>query len=89
VQINIPWGEFVGSANRTEVKTNTINKETGKSTPLYKYDIDLRGYLPFALFKNIQTHQWLSKDAIDASVPEQVIFYTKKITDEYEDKYNL
>jgi len=49
----------------------------------------MRGYQRFALFKNIKTHQWLSKDAIDASVPEQVIFYTKKITDEYEDKYNL
>lgn len=89
MQINIHWGEFIGPVNRTEVKTNTINNETGNSSALYKYDIDLRGHLPFALFKNIQTSQWLSVEAMQLPVSEQVVFYTKKIVDEYEDKYSL
>ena len=89
MQIKIHWGEFIGPVNRTEVKINTTNKETGNTSAFYKYDIDLRGYLPFALFKNIQTSQWVSEKAIHLPVSEQVVFYTKKIVDEYEDKYIL
>jgi hypothetical protein len=89
MQINIHWGEFIGPVNRTEVKKNTLNKETGNANTLHKYDVDLRGYLPFALYKNVQTNQWLSAEAVDAAISEQVIFYTKQIVDDYEDKYNL
>ncbi|QEC66344.1 hypothetical protein FRZ67_03115 [Panacibacter ginsenosidivorans] len=89
MQINIHWGEFIGPANRTEVKANAINKETGNSIALYKYDIDLKGYLPFSLFKNIQTNKWLSPEVIAPEVSKQVIFYVEKIVDEYENKYNL
>jgi hypothetical protein len=89
MQINIHWGEFIGPVNRTEVKIKTINKETGNATAHYKYDIDLRGYLPFALFKNIGTSKWLSAEAMHLPVSEEVVFYTKKIVDEYEIKYSL
>lgn len=89
MQINIHWGEFIGPVNRTEVKIKTMNKGTGNTAALYKYDIDLKGYLPFALFKNIETSKWLSAEAMHLPVSEQVVFYTKKIVDEYEIKCNL
>ena len=89
MQINIHWGEFIVPVNRTEVNKNTLNIETGNANTLHKYDVDLRGYLPFALYKNVQTNQWLSAEAVDAAISEQVIFYTKQIVDDYEDKYNL
>jgi hypothetical protein len=86
MQINIHWGEFCGPVNRTEVEMTAITKQIKNPGTLYKYEIDLRGYLPFALFKNIQTKQWLPMEVAIPHISKQVIFYTKKFVDEYEDK---
>ena len=50
MQINIHWGEFCGPVNRTEVEMTAITKQIKNPGKLYKYEIDLKGYLPFALF---------------------------------------
>lgn len=89
MQINIHWGEFRGPVNRTEVKMRATTKETEEPGMLYKYEIDLRGYLPFALFKNRQTKQWLPMEVMAPTLSKQVIFYTKKLVDAYEEQYNL
>jgi len=44
----------------------------------------LRGYLPFTLFKDIISKQWVSNPVIDSSISSQVIFYTKKFIDDFE-----
>lgn len=44
----------------------------------------LKGYLPFTLFKNYIKRQWIEGPAIDASISDQVIFYTKKFIDDFE-----
>jgi hypothetical protein len=46
--------------------------------------MELRGYLPFTLFKNIHSKKWIANQVIDSSISDQVIFYTKKIIDDFE-----
>ena len=89
MRINIHWGEFCGPVERSEIRFPLVEKEPGKSYPVYKYFMELRGYLPFTLFKNIHTKKWIANQAIDASISDQVIFYTKKIIDDFEVKHEL
>jgi len=46
----------------------------------------LRGYLPFTLFKNYTTKQWIDTSPTEPSISKQVIFYAKKIIDDFEIK---
>lgn len=89
MQINIHWGEFVGPVDRTEVKMLATEKGRRIQSELYKYKIDLKGYLPFELFKNKQTKQWLQMEKSISPPSRQVVFYTKKLVDEFEDKYKM
>ena len=82
--INIHWGEFCGPVQRTKI--NFLPSQKEKSHPLYKYYMQLRGYLPFTLFKDINTKQWIANPVIDPSISNQVIFYTKKFIDDFEMK---
>jgi hypothetical protein len=84
--INIHWGEFCGPVERTETNFVSTKKENDKNHPLYKYYMQLRGYLPFTLFKDIITKQWIANPVIDPSISNQVIFYTKKFIDEFESR---
>jgi hypothetical protein len=84
MRINIHWGEFCGPVERTEIKFPLFENEQEKSFRVYRYYMKLRGYLPFALFKNILTKKWMANQAIDSSISDQVIFYTKKIIDDFE-----
>jgi hypothetical protein len=86
MQMTIHWGEFCGSVERTEINFPSSKNETKNSYPAFKYDMRLRGYLPFSLFKNIQTKAWVRGYLIDPSISRQVIFYTKKFIDEFEVK---
>ena len=89
MRINIHWGEFCGPVERTEIKFPLVEQEQEENYPVYKYKMELRGYLPFALFKNIYTKKWIADRVIDSSIPDQVIFYTKKIIDDFELKNEL
>ncbi len=76
--INIHWGEFCGQVERTEIDLLSSHKEKEESHPLYKYFLQLRGYLPFTLFKDIISKQWVVPNPVtDSSISSQVIFYTK------------
>jgi hypothetical protein len=76
--INIHWGEFCGQVERTEIDLLSSHKEKEESHPLYKYFLQLRGYLPFTLFKDIISKQWVPNPVVDPSISRQVIFYAKK-----------
>ena len=82
--INIHWGEFCGEVERTEIDFLSSHKQKEKHHPFYKYFMRLKGYLPFTLFKDILSKQWISDPVIDASISRQVIFYTKKFIDDFE-----
>ena len=51
MRINIHWGEFCGPVERTEIKFPLVEQEQEENYPVYKYKMELRGYLPFALLK--------------------------------------
>ena len=87
--MNIHWGEFCGSVERTEISFLSPKNELKTGYPAFRYNMNLRGYLPFSLFKNIQTSAWLTGYLINPSISKQVIFYTKKIIDEFELKIKL
>ena len=87
--MNIHWGEFCGSVERTEINFLSPKNELKTGYPAFRYNMNLRGYLPFSLFKNIQTSAWLTGYLINPSISKQVIFYTKKIIDEFELKIKL
>lgn len=80
--INIHWGEFCGQGQRTEIDSPHLEKE--ESHPLYRYLMQLRGYLPFTLFKDVISKKWTPNPLIDSSISDQVIFYTKKFIDDFE-----
>jgi len=82
--INIHWGEFCGQVERTEIDWLSTHKQKEKSHPLYTYFMRLKGYLPFTLFKDITSKQWIPDPTIDPSISRQVIFYTKKFIDDFE-----
>lgn len=84
--INIHWGEFCGAAERTVIHfpMGANSKEIKNS--VYQYYMLLRGYLPFTLLKNYTTKQWIDTSPIEPSISKQVIFYTKKIIDDFEVK---
>jgi hypothetical protein len=85
MRINIHWGEFCGPVERSEIKfPPLVGQEQKENYPVYKYKMELRGYLPFALFKNIHTKKWIANQVMDPSISDQVIFYTKKIIDDFE-----
>jgi hypothetical protein len=86
MRINIHWGEFCGPVERTEINF-PASEIQDKNYPAYNYCINLKGYVPFALLKNIHTNRWLVNQQIDSSISRQVIFYTKKIIDDFELKY--
>ncbi len=88
VHINIHWGEFCGSVERTE-KNIPIKDAEEKETTVYRYHVQLRGYKPFTLFKCIDTNQWLDYSKIHTSISRHVIYYTKKFIDEFEMKNEL
>ena len=77
-------GWICGQVERTEIDLLSPHKEKEESHPLYKYYMQLRGYLPFTLFKDILSKQWIPDPVIDASISRQVIFYTKKFIDDFE-----
>jgi len=89
MRINIHWGEFCGPVERSEVKLAPHGKRRQDNCEAYKYETELKGYLPFALFKNIQTKQWILDQSVDPAISQQVIFYTKKIIDDFESEYKL
>jgi hypothetical protein len=84
MRINIHWGEFRGPVERTEIKFPLDEQELEENYWVYKYKIELRGYLPFTLFKNIHSKNWIAEEVIDPSISDQVIFYAKKIIDDFE-----
>ena len=85
MRINIHWGEFCGPVERTEIKfPPPVGQEQKENYPVYKYKMELRGYLPFTLFKNIHSKKWIVDQVIDSSISDHVIFYTKKIIDDFE-----
>ena len=84
MKINIHWGEFCGQVERAEIDLLLPQKEKKISHPLYKYLIQLRGYLPFTLFKDAISKQWAPNHVIDSSISRQVIFYAKKFIDDFE-----
>lgn len=84
MHMNIHWGEFCGPVERTEIIFSPQNKQHQPNYPAFRYDMKLRGYLPFSLFKNIDTKIWVTGCIINSSISNQVIFYTKKIIDEFE-----
>jgi hypothetical protein len=85
MRINIHWGEFCGPVERSEIKfPPLVGQEQKENYPVYKYKMELRGYLPFTLFKNIHSKKWIADHVIDPSISDQVIFYTKKIIDDFE-----
>ena len=87
--INIHWGEFCGAAERTESYFPQTASHTEPQNSVYKYCMLLRGYLPFTLFKNHTTKQWITDPLIDPSISKMVIFYTEKLIDEFELKSQL
>ena len=89
MHINIHWGEFCGSAERTEISFLSSKNKLKSGYPAFRYNMRLRGYLPFSLFKNIQTSAWMTGYLINPSISKQVIFYTKKIIDEFELKIKM
>lgn len=82
--INIHWGEFCGTGERTEIHFPQAANQNETRNPVYQYYMQLRGYLPFTLFKNYITKQWKAAAPIDPSISTQVIFYTKKLIDDFE-----
>ena len=84
MRINIHWGEFCGPVERTEIKFPLVEQGQEENCPVYKYKMELRGYLPFTLFKNIHSKKWIANQVIDSSISDEVIFYTKKIIDDFE-----
>jgi len=82
--INIHWGEFCGEAERTEVHFPPTANQSGKRNSVYQYYLLLKGYLPFTLLKNYLKRQWITGPAIDSSISNEVIFYTKKFIDDFE-----
>jgi hypothetical protein len=82
--INIHWGEFCGQAERAEIDLLSADKEKKENRPLYKYLMLLRGYLPFTLFKDILSGQWVTNPIMEPSISSQVVFYTKKFIDDFE-----
>lgn len=82
--INIHWGEFCGQVERTEIDLLSPHKKKEEGHPLYKYFMQLRGYLPFTLFKDIISKQWVPDTVRDPSISRQVVFYTKKFIDDFE-----
>jgi hypothetical protein len=84
--INIHWGEFCGAAERTEIHFPIGANPKEINNSVYQYYMRLRGYLPFTLLKNYITKQWIDTSLIEPSISQQVIFYTKKIIDEFEVK---
>ncbi len=89
MHMNIHWGEFCGSVERTEINFSSVKNKLKNSYPAFRYDMKLRGYLPFSLFKNLNTKIWITGCTINSSISNQVIFYTKKIIDEFELKTQL
>jgi hypothetical protein len=89
MRINIHWGEFRGPVERTEVKISATAKSPENMCKLYKYDLNLRGYLPFVLLKNMQTGQWLNQEVATPAISKEVIGYAKQFVDDYEHKHNL
>jgi hypothetical protein len=87
--MNIHWGEFCGSVERTEISFLSPKNELKTGYPAFRYNMKLRGYLPFSLFKNLDTKIWITGCTINSSISNQVIFYTKKIIDEFELKTQL
>lgn len=83
MRINIHWGEFCGPVERTKINFSTLEIKD-KNYPAYNYDISLKGYARFALLKNIHTNKWLANPKVDSSISRQVIFYAKKIIDDFE-----
>ncbi len=88
MHIDIHWGEFCGPVERTEIIFTSQNNNQ-PNYPAYRYDMKLRGYLPFSLFKNLNTKAWITGCTINSCISSQVISYTKKIIDEFELKIKL
>jgi len=84
--INIHWGEFCGVAERTEIDSPITANQKETKNLVFKYSLLLRGYLPFTLFKNLITREWMVGSPIHPSISKLVIFYTKKLIDEFEMK---
>jgi hypothetical protein len=84
MQINIHWGEFCGAVERTQIIFTPRNNKNQPNYPAFRYNMKLRGYLPFSLFKNLDTKAWVTGCSINSSISNQVIFYTKKMIDEFE-----
>lgn len=75
--INIHWGKVCGAVERTEIHFPI--KES-----VYQYCMLLRGCLPFTLFKDYTTKQWVANPLIDPSLSNMVVFYTKKSINDFE-----
>ena len=86
--INIHWGEFCGQVERTEVDLLSPPRQIAEGHPLYRYFMRLKGYLPFTLFKDVTSKQWIANPVIDPSISRQVVFYTQKFIDDFEGKTN-
>ena len=89
MRINIHWGEFGGPIKRAEIKFSIYGNERKDEYGAYKNDTELQGYLPFALFKNNQTKQWVLDQPVDPCISDQENFYTKKMTEDVEQAYEL
>jgi hypothetical protein len=86
ITINIHWGEFYGAAERTEIHFPIGANPKEIKDSIYQYYMLLRGYLPFTLLKNYTTKQWIDTSPAEPSISKQVIFYARKIIDEFEIK---
>ena len=89
MRINIHWGEFRGAVERTVLNTSLLGEHPlverrDVKYPVYKYYLQLKGYLPFSLFKSVETNKWISKRQMDISISPNVVFYSKKFIDEFE-----
>jgi hypothetical protein len=82
--INIHWGEFCGAAERSVIHFPAGANSKNTSNSVYQYYMLLRGYLPFTLLKNYTTKQWIDTSPMEPSISQQVIFYAKKIIDDFE-----
>lgn len=87
--INIHWGEFCGEVERTEIDEPSPQSKQVEHHLFYKYKMQLKGYLPFTLFKEKISGQWIANTLVDGSISRQVIFYAKKLIDEFEAKNRL
>ena len=84
--INIHWGEFCGAAERTEIEFPITSNQKETKNLVFQYCLHLRGYLPFTLFKNFMTRQWVADSPVHPSISKPVIFYAKKLIDDFEMK---